>query len=192
MLLLTCTNLTLVLSSPDKNSFFVRRRDMPALNLHRLLHIIIIFDIPLTSSFLPLCVEFFSFTWIFVKVFLIAMFNCAGEAFLPLVSNVNTISIVYRRDNNESNNNGSPFWGLIFFAVYIVLQQISKSKVQQFKNYVYICPQDARINRWIQLAYVNGCLKIRVRLSYVSRDIQIQINLTIPFFMNKRDNRDMA
>ena len=54
MLLLTCTNLTLVLSSPDKNSFFVRRRDMPALNLHRLLHIIIIFDIPLTSSFTPL------------------------------------------------------------------------------------------------------------------------------------------
>jgi hypothetical protein len=50
------------------------------------------------------------------------MFNCAGEAFLPLVSNVNTISIVYRRDNNESNNNGSPFWGLIFFALYIVLQ----------------------------------------------------------------------
>ena len=122
LLLLTCTNLTLVLSSPDKNSFFVRRRDMPALNLHRLLHIIIIFDIPLTSSFLPLCVEFFLFHLNLRQSLSHCHVQLCRRSILPLVSNVNTISIVYRRDNNESNNNGSPFWGLIFFAVYIVLQ----------------------------------------------------------------------
>ena len=66
------------------NSFFVRRRViMPALNLHRLLPLLVLLYLIFLQRqvFLPLCVDFYSFAWLYIEVFLIAMFNCTGAVY---------------------------------------------------------------------------------------------------------------
>ena len=138
LLLLTCTNLTLVPVFTGRTAFSSDAELSCQLwtciaFFHYYYYIWYSFNVMFSS---PCVLIFFFYLTLHQSISHCHVQLCRSS--LPLVSNVNTFSIVYRRDNNENNNNGIRWFKILRgncrqFKTNAIKSQISS--VQDFKQY---------------------------------------------------------